>query len=430
MPSQFSIEITKLKRELSLSYSQLAYKTGISRATIIRWCQGGVADASSLKQFLGALHVGSEVQCRIWLLHGSDAAHRHLKANVPEFLPSQALTLRGMRLAKGVSRFELAAAIGRTVATIRKYECGDQAVPKDVLPLMGAALALSDDDARLLRSSAPGSGHKFFELTRSIRPPAEAELFFDRTATINVWEFFAVWPWILVNGAHDDRWREVAHEAAGRAFDNLLYSHNEELSLWWSGHMLRYFHKYMPGSDAVAAGYGLQDWVWSRRTLANHRPYSTLGIERLSDALEQVKPENRAWLQRRLARHLALMDREDEAWRVFDLSCNTQDSLGILEELSWRAHIHECLGQIPTSLDFYARCFDEPMVFEGQVTIAISALKAAAKDRSEQAYGEWSRIVSNKLNGAANESRLQRHVDWARGEINQIDQTRRIAFRN
>jgi transcriptional regulator with XRE-family HTH domain len=157
--------IVQARRQLELTQAELAQRIGVSLGTLDRY-ESGQADASQMLMQI-AEATGKPIE---WFTPtGSDGSDRHDATRVPTAVGQRIAESRGRR---GLTRRELAEAVGVSLGKIERYESGEES-PSDVVERIAAALG--EPSSWLETGDPSGRADGQPDVTTEIEPGAGTE---------------------------------------------------------------------------------------------------------------------------------------------------------------------------------------------------------------------------------------------------------------
>jgi transcriptional regulator with XRE-family HTH domain len=156
--------IVRARRQVELTQAELAQRIGVSLGMLDRY-ESGQADASQMLMQIAEV-TGKPIE---WFASmGSDVSDRHDATRVPTAVGQRIAESRGRR---GLTRRELAEAVGVSLGKIERYESGEES-PSDVVERI--ATALGEPSSWLETGDPSGRADGQPAVTSEIEPGAGA----------------------------------------------------------------------------------------------------------------------------------------------------------------------------------------------------------------------------------------------------------------
>lgn len=150
--------LRRLRRERGLSLGEVAHRAKVSAHSLQGWESGRRSPkGASLARTLDVLEAPARLRSR--LLGGVDPAYARVALAGTALGPPLALgtVLRAMRLRRGITQSELAAAVGMTQGAVAKWESGDSVPPASTLHEVGFALGAAVEETLALTAARGGA---------------------------------------------------------------------------------------------------------------------------------------------------------------------------------------------------------------------------------------------------------------------------------
>jgi transcriptional regulator with XRE-family HTH domain len=368
---------------------QAARAAGVHRATLYRWEQGETQPRlAELEGLLLALRASTEQTRHALALMDVPRARARVQSEISQIsvhvgigpMPDGGALLQTMRLRRGLSREAVAARIGVTTRTLRRWEDGDVWPPAERLHTLCYALHAHKDEVVALTTGvfAPGPGGlasssadlvERYDAFRSISSAsAEEETLRDlRFLT------FEAQAWAMA----------TRQDAARGLLADMYAQHAQHCSIWGR------YHEAGEKADRaleIGAAAGLPPALLARAAIVGaraavyrgERPLPKRGLERLRVwSGRALPPEFHAWLLSDIAHYLALEGQDEAAVdiagaarHVAEEALPIEQALRRLDEIKVLVHV----GRTGSALE---RLFPVPAEFARiRVQYALMGVKA------------------------------------------------------